>query len=412
MGATQSCNNCFDVSDNLTFAGSDAKEEKTAIVMVQFQNELATEGGKLHGGCVQTTETSGGRDMTREHSFGDDGDGGVRGAHHPFGADDAGEGDNGGDNGDGSGEEASSALSLTLKPTDEECDAIVGLRARDSVQRAARGGRWLEDSEMLRFVRARKTLDESEVRPTTRQKHGTAPCIFIYILKTTRRICGRRKRIALARVIAREKNAAGPKSRRFAARGEREADRAEGGAGCVLSGGFGHEFRSVSATHRDERDSRVSRACTSAVTPRRSFLRCASRDGDDDTRRSRDAAVAARRSRRVTHGEALFCEAMEWRANKSRLEGWPEDEEARSFGANYERWRSNTPRCGGGGGGDDDAVPPWFQVRRTARVGLFCRGSRIASCRKDDERERSRLYPTVDHATAAAVCSVRYVLFP
>jgi hypothetical protein len=286
MGATQSCNNCFDVSDNLTFAGSDAKEEKTAIVMVQFQNELATEGGKLHGGCVQTTETSGGRDMTREHSFGDDGDGGVRGAHHPFGADDAGEGDNGGDNGDGSGEEASSALSLTLKPTDEECDAIVGLRARDSVQRAARGGRWLEDSEMLRFVRARKTLDESEVRPTTRQKHGTAPCIFIYILKTTRRICGRRKRIALARVIAREKNAAGPKSRRFAARGEREADRAEGGAGCVLSGGFGHEFRSVSATHRDERASRVSRVRI-RVTPRRSFSRCASRDGDDDTRGAR-----------------------------------------------------------------------------------------------------------------------------
>ena len=126
------------------------------------------------GERVQTMEeTSGGWDATRQHSNSLDeagsSDGSARGAPRPPGADDdAGEGDDGGDDGDGGAEESGSSLSLKLRPSDEERDGIAGLRARDGVQRAARGGRWLEDSEMLRFVRARKTLDESEVRPTTR----------------------------------------------------------------------------------------------------------------------------------------------------------------------------------------------------------------------------------------------------
>ena len=51
---------------------------------------------------------------------------------------------------------------MRLSPSDEERAAVATLRGRDRVSGSARGTRWLEDHEMLRFVRARKTLDESE----------------------------------------------------------------------------------------------------------------------------------------------------------------------------------------------------------------------------------------------------------
>ena len=67
---------------------------------------------------------------------------------------------------------------------------------------------------------------------------------------------------------------------------------------------------------------------------------------------------------------------MEWRASQSRLEGWPEDEEARSFGANYERWRSANTQRGGGG----EPVPPWFQVSLRSDGG-----ARVVSVRSRKE---------------------------